>query len=301
LLIIKEKFDSAKRDNPYLPIPTFLNAQQLRDKFSNDVIVAVRNNHIIGFIGGFYLDDIDSHKHGFLTPLALHGVKHGENIRLIMFKLIQELSRRCITHGLYKLAILFHAYDAEMKHILHDLGYGGLTIDFIRGVNKLSVKPLENILIESVTVEDLKNMLPLFKGIQDHLMGSPIFLYDENPYDPIIGNYEYQLQQGGNGLFVAKKNDVPVGYIKYTINSTNRQELDGGKTIGINGAFIIDQFRGMGIMDHLLNQVIDYAIQHGYTHIMTDCETANFEAVSFWSKHFTPYSFGVLRIINDLV
>ncbi len=300
-LIIKEKFDLAKQDNPYLPTPTFLSDNQLRDKLPKDVIVLVKNNQIIGFIGGFYLSDIDSHKHGFLTPLALHGVKHGENTRLVMYKLIQELSRRCVANGIYKLAILFHAYDDEMKDILHALGYGGLTIDFIRGVDKLSVKPLENIHIESVTVDDLKNMMPLFRGIQDHLMGSPIFLYDENPYDPILEYYQNQLRQGGNGVFVAKKNDIPVGYIKYTVNSINRQELDGGKTIGINGAFIIEQYRGLGIMDHLLNQVVDFAIQHGYTHIMTDCESANFEAVSYWSKHFKPYSFGALRYINDLV
>ena len=299
--LIKEKFDLANQDNPNLPIPTFLNDKRFKETFPKEVIVLVKDTQIIGFMGGFYLSDIDSHKHGFLTPLALHAVKRGENARFVMHKLIQELSRQCVDKGLYKLAILFHAYDTQMKDILHDLGYGGLTIDFIRGVDTLTLKPLEDVVIESVTADDLKTMLPLFRGIQDHLMGSPVFLYEEDPYEPILENYRNQIHQGGHGLFVANHHDVPVGYIKYTVNSINRQELDGGKTMGINGAFILDQFRGLGLMDHLLNRVIEEALKHGYTHIMTDCESANFEAVSYWSKHFKPYSFGVLRVINELV
>ena len=298
--IIQAKFLHAIRHNTSVPEPLFLIKDKMRSNMPKDMLVASIDNELVGFFGGYHLDDIDSHRNGFLTTLSLHGVKEGHNKRFIIYKLIQESSRLCVQKGIYNLAVLVHAYDDETKDILFDLGYGGLTIDLIRGTDLIPVKPMSDIIITEVDENDLKPLMPLFVGIQDHLMGSPIFLYDDNPYNPILHYYTEQLKAGGNGLFMAMKSNNPVGYIKYTTTNVNRQELNAGKTIGINGAFVLPEHRGQKIMDHLLNKVIEHANNIGFTHIMTDCETANFEAVHFWKKHFVPYSYGLFRHINEL-
>ena len=299
LAMIHKKFMKAKEHNPNLPVPLFLDSIT-KDKLPKDLVVATKNDKVVGYIGGYFLDDINSHPNGFLTTLSLYGVCDNENKRYVLFKLIQMISDVALKKASHNLAMIVHAYDKETLDILVDLGYGKLTLDLIREVETIALKPLEGLEIETVTKDDLALLMPLFIGIQDHLMASPIYLHDSDLYDSIIPYYKAQLEEGTNGLFMAKVKGQIVGYIKYTTSQVNRQELDAKSTLGINGAYILPDFRNQSIMDYLLNQVILKAKEIGYTHIMTDCETANFEAVNYWKKHFEPYSYGLLRHINSL-
>ncbi len=298
--IIKTKFSLAETDNKTLPVPTFLVYEKLKKSVPKDMLVAVKQGTVIGFFGGYYLDNINSHPKGFLTPIAWHGVLESENKRLVLSTLIAHMSQHNIKQKTYNLVVLVHAYDQETQGILFDLGYGGMTIDYVRGLETVPVKLSPEITIKAVELSDLNRLLPLFRGIQDHLMGSPIFLHDDDPYTSIIDDYTKQLKEGGNGLFMAWHHDEVIGYIKYTTKTINRQELNDGFTLGINGAYILPNYRSKGVAEALLNRLIEYTQEIGYQHIMTDCESANFSASSFWGKYFTVYSLGFLRHINEL-
>lgn len=293
--LISEKFVQATTQLSDLPkIPAF-KPETLQKHLPELLFVAEEQGTVIGYLGGYILERMQVIQNGFLAPLAWHGIRKGVSPSHVLFLLMQKLGESLLEQDVHDVAILVHAHAHETQRVLFEMGFGRWSLDLIRDLTPIDVEPLETIKISAVKSTDLPEMMPLFRGIQAALAAPPICLYDRDSEAMILADYEKVLTETGQGLFVAREHGKPIGYIKYTLNDINRAELDGGQTAGVNGAYVLETYRGRQIMEHLLNQVIFTVQAAGYTHLMTDCETANLPAVAFWMKYFKPYSYGMLR------
>jgi GNAT superfamily N-acetyltransferase len=68
----------------------------------------------------------------------------------------------------------------------------------------------------------------------------------------------------------------------------------------ICGAFLIEEYRGRGIYQNLLQVVLTILRKEGVRRIGVDFETTNPTALNFWTKYFDCYTHSFARRIDDL-
>lgn len=137
-----------------------------------------------------------------------------------------------------------------------------------------------------------------FKGIDKHLAASPIYLHNHIS-ENYVDEYGDWLKTEGNMLWVAEVDHKIIGYLKTNTTEINMDELDDGYTMGINGAYVLPEYRGHHIMSKLLNIATEWAISKGLKRCSTDFESANIEGRHFWLRHFTPYCYSMIRRIDE--
>ncbi len=69
----------------------------------------------------------------------------------------------------------------------------------------------------------------------------------------------------------------------------------------ITGAFTRPDARGGGVATALLAWLIDRLREDGYERCGVDLESFNPLAHRFWLRHFTPYTLGVVRRIDERI
>jgi GNAT superfamily N-acetyltransferase len=71
--------------------------------------------------------------------------------------------------------------------------------------------------------------------------------------------------------------------------------------MNITGAYALPEVRGTGVATALLAWLIDWLREHGYERCGVDFESFNYTARNFWLKHFTAYTMGVVRRIDERI
>jgi len=71
--------------------------------------------------------------------------------------------------------------------------------------------------------------------------------------------------------------------------------------INICGAYCIPEYRGQGIMQYLLNEVIKHAAHNGFQRIGVDFESFNPNAAGFVLKYFKAYTYSGVRRIDERI
>ena len=67
----------------------------------------------------------------------------------------------------------------------------------------------------------------------------------------------------------------------------------------ICGAYLRYEFRGTGIFTKLLGYTFDCLRESNIPLCGVDCESINPEAYGFWTKHFTPYTYSLVRRLDE--
>ena len=72
---------------------------------------------------------------------------------------------------------------------------------------------------------------------------------------------------------------------------------------GPQGPYCIDatEVRGTGVATAVLAWLIDWLRAHGYERCGVDFESFNYTARRFWLKHFTGYTMGLVRRIDERI
>ena len=71
--------------------------------------------------------------------------------------------------------------------------------------------------------------------------------------------------------------------------------------MNICGAYCMPEYRGTGVAQSVLEEVIRVLGSEGYIRLGVDCESFNPTAVGFWSKYFQAYTHSVVRRIDENV
>ncbi|WP_027631912.1 GNAT family N-acetyltransferase [Clostridium hydrogeniformans] len=266
---------------------------------NKNFVVAIDSGKVAGFINGFIINEFKGTAKGVLSIPSLHGVADGYDKKYLYSELYRRVSHLwvgldCYTHG-----VMVYLNDKRVIDTWVMNGFGMLVVDAVRPLEKIDIPNINNnILIKKADIRDIINMEHLFKGINKHLSSSPIYLYNSTS-ENYIDEYREWIKTEGNNLWIAEINNKIIGYLKTNTTEINMDELDDNCTMGINGAYVLPEYRGNHIMARLLNIATDWAIENGLKRCATDFESANIEGRGFWLKYFTPYCYSMIRRVDE--
>jgi len=289
LSILSDKYESMERHIER--ISRYINHEHF--------LVCIEDGKIAGFINGIFIDQYKGTAKGALVLPSMHGVADGFDKLKIYNLLYREISKTWTDLGYYTHSILLYINEKEVIDTFVYNGFGMYVIDAVRSLSQIKIPDIfDDIKIRKATQNDLPKMLGLIEGINEHLKSAPIFLYHDG-LENYIEEYSKWLETNDNILWIAENDKQIVGYLKTNISEINQDEQNDGQTMGINGAYVKPEMRGKYIMSRLINSALVWANEKNLIRCSTDFETANYEGSNFWLRHFTPYSYALIRRIDE--
>jgi ribosomal protein S18 acetylase RimI-like enzyme len=101
-------------------------------------------------------------------------------------------------------------------------------------------------------------------------------------------------------FFCVQKQGNLIGYLKINETGENFITRDPG-LINICGAYLLPEYRGVGIYTQLLSYSLYKLKTEGYQYVGVDFESANPTARGFWLKYFTPYTHSLVRRVDERI
>jgi GNAT superfamily N-acetyltransferase len=266
---------------------------------NKNTLIALENGKVVGFLNAYLINEFKGTARGALSMPPLHGILDGYDKTYLYNELYRRAADLWVKNDCYTHCIVFYANDVDVIDNWFMNGFGMFVIDAVRPIEYIILSDYqEGIIFRKAEKGDLVNMIPLFQGIEKHLVDTPIFLcYHES--EDYIKEYTDWLEVEGNNLWIAVKDQEFIGYLKTNTSEINLDELNDGKTMAINGAYVLPEYRGNQIMARLVNLAMKWAMDQGLSRCSTDFESANIEGRRFWLRHFIPYAYSMIRRIDE--
>jgi GNAT superfamily N-acetyltransferase len=100
--------------------------------------------------------------------------------------------------------------------------------------------------------------------------------------------------------WVAYKNGAPVGFIKIAPTAETFIS-DHPSVMNIKGFYVIESERKTGVGTLLFNTVQKWLLANKYPLCGVDYESINPLGSRFWMKYFTPYTYSLVRKIDERI
>ncbi|MDX1359117.1 MAG: GNAT family N-acetyltransferase [Clostridia bacterium] len=260
-------------------------------------VTAFHGGKMVGFLCCLTpFDNFFGTSKGTYVPVNAHAAVK-EDRKRIYSRLYEAAADVWVREGILSHAIGVYSHDISAIESLFENGFGMRTIDAIRTMEEVDIKPLKGIGYRELQKEEYKEINPMRNRLISHLNSSPMFMPHRQVNEE---NFLKEISNSPRRYFVADLNDGIIAYIKIT--------EEGESFIGdqdcmanIQGAYMNEEYRGSGIYTNLLAYVIRQLRAEGYTHIGVDCESFNPTARGFWLKYFTPYIYGLTRRIDERI
>jgi hypothetical protein len=261
MIIAKINYENERKNVDILPqIDIFPDLTEFTE--NNLGVSAFEGNKMVGYLccfGPFQNAFKTTNDVGVYIPVHGHGIIDC-NHKNIFARLYQEAAEKWVNCGITNHAITIYAHNNSIKNQLYRYGFGLRCIDAIRTMTKIEKTNNSNITVSELEHKEFHLIYPLGICLSNHLWDSPMFLrYKEKPEQENDGDPEKFAQWQINEnirYFVAKLNENIVAYIKITEEGENFVS-DSKSMINICGAYCIPEFRGQGIMENILNCLID--------------------------------------------
>jgi GNAT superfamily N-acetyltransferase len=126
----------------------------------------------------------------------------------------------------------------------------------------------------------------------------PTFLHQE---DAVGAQKDEQwLADPAHAVWLAYQGTEAVAcMVQGPANSRASGLIDDKGTTSIVGAYTRDIARGSGVATALLNQVLAWGREEGYERCAVDWEPMNVLATRFWTRHFQPVSYALIRHVDE--
>ena len=256
------------------------------------------DNNMLGFLCCYNPWDhaFDSTARGTFSPIHAHGAVW-KNRGMIYKKLYQSAAKKWVECGITYHAIGLYAHDSQALNAFFTYGFGLRCIDAIRPMVNLECISFDGISFDEITKADVKKIRKLRRMHSAHMGESPCFM-KASPDN--VQAWLSRAETRDSRLFIASSNEKIIAYIEIMNNGENFATEDGNMK-NICGAFCLPEYRGKGIAQGLLNFVTSKLNAEGYKTLGVDFEGFNPTASGFWLKHFTAYTNGVVRRIDECV
>lgn len=259
-------------------------------------IVAICNNKLVGFLAGVEVPELWGKYKAIYCPVYGHGVikDHRSNLYQELYKHAADLwvKNGCLTH-----AITFFANDKKTIDTWFWQGFGLRCVDAIRRVEPIYTNN-SAIIIKKVGVKHIPVLADIHRQHNQYYKSSPIFM-PRKEEDPIQDLTEW-LEHDNHHLWVAYHGKKPVGYMRIQPNG-ERFVSEHPNVMNITGAYILKNERRSGIGVALLATIQRWLIQNGYPLCAVDFESINTMGSNFWTKYFSPYTYTMVRRIDERI
>ncbi len=233
---------------------------------------------------------------GTFAPLGAFAVT-GERRERTASALYEAAAARWIEVGALSHAVVAYAHDTAALEGLARSGFGRRTVDAIREARPLEPTPAPagDVVLEELSPTRHGDALHLYRGMWAHLAATPTYLFPPDTSERALLD---GIAGRGSRLFVARAGGALVGFLEVT--HEGETFVDALPSVAhICGAYLMPEHRGDGVAAALLDHVLAVLAGEGRTHLGVDYEELNPTGRGFWLKHFTPFSLGVTRRIDE--
>lgn len=258
-------------------------------------VVAIENGKLSGYLIGRLLRIWRGRRSAFV-PFWGHAVA-GEKRRKILEQMYAQLSNEWIMNGCFTHLISVLVNDEKIIDTLFWLGFGMAVVDTMRDFSDVH-GPTAAVEIRRANLDDMDVVVSLDHELARYLAGPPIFVAMTEKRNKEY--HEKWLSKSTHALWLASDKGGVVSYMK--ICPLNEDYLiTDEKTAWIQGAYTKERLRGKGIGTVLLKRCLDWAQSQDYERCAVDFESENVLASAFWTRHFQPVCFSLIRQIDKQI
>lgn len=258
-------------------------------------VAAVEGEELLGFLSCYMAFPDAFHTtgvKGIFCPLHGHGLQRGQSTRLFE-KLYQAAAAKWVEQGILSHAICLYEYEKELQELFFMNGFGVRCMDLARENTPIPLSHSKLASYRPLHHEELAILLPMNNSLILHLGSSPVFMKF-----PPMTEEEFLKKNSEYFFYVAEVANQPVAYLRFGPEGENFA-CNAQPMIHCIGAYALPDYRGHGLMDDLLSFAADDLRQKGFTLMGVDCESLNPNARFYWQKHFVPYTYSLVRRIDD--
>lgn len=260
-------------------------------------VVAVEEERVVGFLCSVPPFDHafgSTNVKGVFSPMGANAAikENGEKIYAAMYQTVAE---KWVKAGALSHAICICAHDEKLQREFYRLGFGLRCMDAIRKMDTIQCVDICEHEFGELPISEYEKIYPLYTKLNQHYQKSPFFM---NRKKKTKEEFITFAKENHSRYFVAYKQGVIVAYFEVAkIGET--YICNSEKYIHICGAYCLPRYRRKGIAQNLLNYMITMLRNDGYTMLGVDFESINQTAYGFWTKYFTPYTYSVVRRIDE--
>ncbi len=233
---------------------------------------------------------------GVFSPMYANGTML-ENRASIYARMYQAAGDKWAKAGASSHAVCLYAHDIAGQEQFFCYGFGIRCIDAIRGMDEVETLKSNDFEYVELVPDEYINVLTLVHMLDVHMASSPTFILRQSETET---SFTDNSIQNHSRYFAAKSKGKIIAFFK--VERTGETFIcEMPDYIHVNGAFCLPEYRGMGVPQHLLNLVVSTLKSEDYTYLGVDFESINPAAHGFWLKYFTPYTYGVVRRIDEHV
>lgn len=258
-------------------------------------VVAIDGNGVVGFIGVYKpwkgaFDTYDAL--GTFSPFFANATVK-QNRKRIYQDMIEYGYDKWDKLNIVTMGICLSAHDIEAKNALFEYGFGMRNKDLIKVMTYQNIN--SSYIFKELSINEFPSVRNLRLKLCDHLKKSPCFQQSTKEEDD---SWIKTVEKGDRRTFVLIDNNIVIAYIDITEESDNFVSWHN-KMANISGAYCLEEYRGSGCYDILLQEVTNKLINEGYIYLGVDHESYNPTASRYWQKHFKEYTNSVVKRIEN--
>lgn len=285
-------------ERAHLPILPDISAPGLNEFAENGMgVAAYDGGEPLGFLCAFEPWDnaFGTLARGTFTPLHAHGAVK-RNREMIYKRLYQAAAEKWVARGAYYHGASLYAHDGEAISALFTYGFGMRCVDGMRDMTPINCIPRNDVEFRRLSDDEKRAVRPLRLALSNHMGASPCFMRSTAAQ---AAEHAERAEARALDIFVAVINGEIAAFI---------DGAAGGETFSseapdvrnICGAYCLPEYRGGDLFINLINHMIKFYAQRGFTRLGVDYESFNPTGNAFWGRHFTPYTRSLTRRIDEL-
>jgi GNAT superfamily N-acetyltransferase len=260
---------------------------------------AIRDGRLVGFLAGYVIPEFRGKRSTFSPEWA--NAAELEDSRRIYDEMYEHLSARWVADGCLVHLVSLLPDDRQAIEGWHWQGFGFIAADGIRGLTPVPDPPADptaEVDVRRGGPEQIEQVTGLIEGLRRHLAAAPTFLPLSETEETSVD--EAWLADPAHVLWLAYRGSEAVGLMGLgPANPLACTLIRDVKTTSVLSAYTQRDARGKGIAAALLNQGLSWARTQGYQRCAVDWEPANILATRFWTRHFDPVSYTLVRHVDE--
>lgn len=285
---------------PFLPTAedfVYPLSQSIKSLFTHGSgIAAIRGNELVGFLAGWQIEELFGKEKGVYIPLFGNGAIT-EQRKHIYQEMYQHAAGLWTKKGLLSHVATFFAHDQKTIDTWFWMGFGLRCVDAIRRVSPITTLN-SDIIIRKAALDDVPVLAELHREHNHYYKHSPIFMPREDE-DPVLDLTEW-LAAKNRHLWIAYSAEEPVGYMRIQ-PAAESFVSEHPAVMNITGAYVSPDARKSHIGTALLETVQQWLQKNGFSLCGVDFESFNTLGSNFWQKYFTPYTYSMVRRIDERI
>lgn len=233
---------------------------------------------------------------GVFSPMGANGTVT-ENREKIYASMYQKAAAKWVRAGAVSHGICLYAHDKAAQKQFFQYGFGMRCVDAVRLMEKIECGPCRDYVFTELSLSESARIYPLEQKLNEHCCSSPFFM---NRSQESLENFCRISERGHERFFAALSRGEVCAYLKIS-DAGETFISDNPKYCHISGAYCLEEHRGKGVYQNLLNYAIEVLKRKGYVWLGTDFESINPAGSGFWMKYFSEYTHGVVRRIDERI